>query len=283
MAVAARRESACDGIIQRAAGDNESVLPGIYDEHGIGIGGSSTRVVIENNPVLGIGYGIVVSNATRQVQLVRNTVGPTTWYPVVVGSDAGKVSEHMGLTIRSNVLESSVGEDGVPFEDSGLPCVTTDGNGGCTLRDVGMGGVVIENNVIRYSGENALDFKGAFDVVVDSNVIYGTINSDDGPFASFDIGCAEYPSSSCASYPYYNGCVDDWQRQAGTTTTGTRSDTPHVIMRYDTFHPHADRVAKLARSLLVGTHPANSPYVGGAGAARSSARAGCRRELQLLA
>lgn len=234
-----------DGIIQRAAGDNESVLRGIYDEHGIGLGGASTRVVIENNQVLGVGYGIVVSNATRQVEVVRNTLGPTTWSPVVVGSDAGKVTEHMGLRIANNVLESSVGEDGVQFEDSGLPCVTPDGSGGCELKDVGIGGVVIENNIIRHNGENAVDFKGAFDVVLDSNLVYGTINSDDGPFTVYDIGCADYPSASCASYPYYYWCVDDWECQGETTTTGTRSDTKHVIMRYNTFYDNAGGLARL--------------------------------------
>lgn len=49
-----------------------------------------------------------------------------------------------------------------------------------TTTDISNLGTIIRNNIIRYNAENAIDLKGAAHVVIEGNVIYGTVGDNNG-------------------------------------------------------------------------------------------------------
>jgi hypothetical protein len=140
-----------------------------YREWGISLS-SARHNLIENNYIRGVNQGIQLKQAAQFNRIVGNQIVETAQSAIVVGSSLGVIQ---GTLIENNWLEGSVIEDGIQF----LPNY---GSADIT-RDLSNLGTVIRGNVIRNHGENAIDLKGAAQVVIEENIIYGMIGSVNGP------------------------------------------------------------------------------------------------------
>src|SRR4029453_12391905 len=77
-----------------------------------------------------------------------------------------------GALIAANLLEGSYREDGIQF----MPNLTL----ADSTADISNLGTIIYGNVIRDCNENAVDLKGAGQIVLDGNIVYRICGSNNG-------------------------------------------------------------------------------------------------------
>lgn len=138
-----------------------------WKDYGIVVEGE--HVTLDGCRVAGMCKGIHLKGKCLGVTVVNCHVGPTIQSNLVIGTSYGVVR---GALIAHNLLEGSYQEDGIQFmPDYDAPQIK---------EDVSNLGTVVYHNVIRSCNENAIDLKGAGLVVLDSNILYNIVGSNDG-------------------------------------------------------------------------------------------------------
>ena len=131
---------------------------------GISVGGSHTT--ISHCYVRGTDIGICVAgDAPRYLWMRDDTVRTSMWSLIQIGTPDTYVSQRN--LIENCVVDSSWGEDGIQFEST---------------SDTSNIGTWIRYCRISNCGENLIDLKGAKDVVIEHNILYGSMGDDNGPY-----------------------------------------------------------------------------------------------------
>jgi len=177
-----------------------------YRDFGIIVDGAK-YTVLENNYIRGVQFGIHVKERSQFTRIQSNYITETGQSAIDIGSSYGIMQ---GTLIEGNVLERSAMEDGIQFEPNyGSPNI---------ISDISNLGTIIRNNVIRYNAENAIDLKGTAHVVIEGNVIYGTIGSN-------------------------NGSYEGWNRNSHSTIMrGSSTSTRDVIIRNNVLYDNANGI-----------------------------------------
>lgn len=197
------------------AGNPETLYNANYLERGIIVYSAAKYNVIEDNYIRGHDIGIFVTRGPQYTEIVGNTVRHTGISCIVIGTSYSVIQ---GTLIEDNVIEYSYSEDGIQFEP--------DYDAGDPSTDVSNRGTIIRNNVIRHNAENAIDLKGVKYVVIEDNLIYGTIGSSDGP-------------------------VFGWNRNSlATILRGTGTSSEDVIIRNNVIYDNSSYTALYAGYLV---------------------------------
>ena len=153
--------------------------------------------------------GVSVWRNGQRTIIRGNTITETFQSPIVVGGSTGTPTIQ-GILIENNVLEKSLIEDGIQFHQNfDLPKDQWE-------TDVSAMGIVVRSNIIRYNAENAIDLKSAGNVVIEGNIIYGTVGSNDGPLFG-------------------------WNRNSlNTIMRGSRTSTRDVIIRNNVLYDNSN-------------------------------------------
>ena len=168
---------------------------------------AATNNLIENNYIRGLNQGINLNEGSRFNRILNNRITETSQSSIVIGSSKGIIQ---GNLIEGNVLETSAIEDGIQFHPN-YQAVDM-------ASDASNRGTIIRNNVIRRNNENAIDLKGASNVVIEGNIIYGTVGSNDGG-------------------------IDGWNRNSmGSIIRGKNTTTRDVIIRKNILYDNANGV-----------------------------------------
>ncbi len=177
-----------------------------WDEFGI-ILNATRNTLVENNELSGMKIGIKITNAARYNRIRNNHIHDTYQSSISIGSSGSVIQ---GNLIEGNVLERSAIEDGIQFlQDDKAPDRST---------DISNFGTIIRSNIIRNNAENAIDLKGAAHVVIEGNILYGSIGSSDGP-------------------------LKGWNRNAhATITRGSRTATRDVIIRNNVLYDNSNGI-----------------------------------------
>ncbi len=177
-----------------------------YREWGVVLDGSKHNI-IENNTIRGVNMGVHIKRAA-QFNIIRdNIISSTGSSAIVIGSSKGVMQ---GNLIEGNIIERSAIEDGIQFMQ--------DYDAADQETDVSNFGTIIRNNVIRYNAENAIDLKGAAHVVIEGNIIYGTVGDNNGAFGGND------------------------RNSLSTITRGSRTSTRDVIIRRNVLYDNANGI-----------------------------------------
>jgi len=177
-----------------------------WDEFGIVLDGAKNNR-IENNDIAGMKIGLKITNAAQHNRIRNNTIHDTYQSAISVGSGDGVMQ---GNLIEWNILEDSAIEDGIQFLE----------NDDARNReaDISNFGTIVRNNLIRNNAENAIDLKGAAHVLIEGNIIYGSIGSSDGP-------------------------LKGWNREVrGAISRGSRTSTRDVIIRNNVVYDNASGI-----------------------------------------
>jgi parallel beta-helix repeat protein len=187
----------------RRDGDPLALYRDDYREWGIVVS-SARHTLIEGNTIRGLNQGIQIKEVARYTQVRNNTITESGQSSIVIGSSRGSIQ---GTLIEGNLLEHSYVEDGIQFHQNfDAPDSAT---------DISNLGVIIRGNIIRDHAENAIDLKGAAHVVIEENMIYGTIGSNDG-------------------------ALDGWNRNSmGAIIRGMGASTRDIIIRNNVFYDNA--------------------------------------------
>jgi hypothetical protein len=141
-------------------------------------------VTIENNEIFGMWLGVWLSgHAPRNAVIRKNKIYEIGSNCVDIGSP-GIPRINQSTLIEENVLGPTYNEDGVQFEpwyDTAQISFTLPSNLG----------VVIRNNTFRYCAENSIDLKGAGNVLIEGNMVYGSPGQDDGGI-KLDFSSGQY-------------------------------------------------------------------------------------------
>jgi hypothetical protein len=131
--------------------------------------GEAEDTLIENNLIDGNWrLGIITTSIPRRTVIRGNTILNSTNSGIDIQTSYGTIQ---GTLIERNVIGLSRLEDGIQFE----PDYSLGKN------DPGLNrGVIIRNNVIFENAENAIDLKGADDIVIENNQIWGNRGDNDG-------------------------------------------------------------------------------------------------------
>jgi len=134
--------------------------------HGILVG-QARNTLIENNIFDGgWGLGIITTGSPKYTVIRNNRILNCYASGIDIQTSYG---ENQAMLIESNVIAGSVVEDGIQFEP--------DYSG----YDPGSKrGVIIRNNAIYNNAENAIDLKGAADVIIERNIIWGNRGDNNG-------------------------------------------------------------------------------------------------------
>jgi len=134
--------------------------------HGILISGAQ-HCLIEGNTINGDwSLGIITTGSPKYIRIRKNTIENCYGSSIDIQTSYGK---NQAMLIEENILTRSRIEDGIQFE----PDYSQYDNG--TFR-----GVIIRNNVISHNAENAIDLKGAAEVVIEGNILYGNRGDNNG-------------------------------------------------------------------------------------------------------
>lgn len=153
-----------------------------------GITTQSDYNIVENNYVKGHSVGIILGRIAQYNIVRNNTVLDPKWSAIVIGSSYGQMQ---GNLIENNILCGGVGEDGIQFSRRFDIEFDEDNNRG----------VIVRNNIICNNGENAIDLKAAAHIVIEGNIIYGNIGSNDGPFNPTGYGRTSWPGGIMKGNP----------------------------------------------------------------------------------
>lgn len=138
-------------------------------DYGISISKSSDNL-IEGNHIQGMTrIGIMIGGKGRRNIVRDNVVLDCISSSIGIGSSEGAIQ---GTLIEGNVLGGSITEDGIQFE----PDYNLEFDDGTNQ------GVIIRDNVIFENAENAIDLKGASNVVIEGNCIYGNRGDNEGEY-----------------------------------------------------------------------------------------------------
>jgi hypothetical protein len=120
--------------------------------------------------VQGTQFGLVIRTQARRPKIRNCRIGPT-WGACINVFDSG--GEIRGLLIDScDVGPSKTGD-----------CVTFQADEGTETLNRG---IIIRKNRLREAGENAVDLKGVADILIERNLIYRCIGSNDGPVGGWN-------------------------------------------------------------------------------------------------
>jgi parallel beta-helix repeat protein len=131
--------------------------------------GEAQDTLIENNHIDGNWrLGIITTSTPRRTIIRGNTILNSTNSGIDIQTSYGTIQ---GTLIEENVIGLSQVEDGIQFEpDYSLG-----------KDDPGLNrGVIIRDNVIFENAENAIDLKGADDIVIENNQIWSNRGDNDG-------------------------------------------------------------------------------------------------------
>ncbi len=169
--------------------------------------GKSKDTLLEKNFIKGLSF-IAIKVATGSLRtVIRNNVTlANVGEGVRVDSSQQAIA---GTLIEGNIFGESLTGDGVQTNpDFGLPAaewaVSTDNRG-----------IIIRNNVLFNNAENAVDLKGAADVVVENNIIYGNTGNNDG---------------------FLGDNKNDRLAGGGAITHGSGTETKDVIIRFNVIY-----------------------------------------------
>jgi uncharacterized repeat protein (TIGR02543 family) len=140
---------------------------------------------IENNHISGYPrLGVYVNGIAQYTTIRGNDIRDCVDSCIDLSSSKGTMQYTL---IENNVIDHSLCEDGVQFENNyDLPSGTVDSNSNR--------GVVIRNNIICNNGENGVDLKGAAYVIIEDNIFYGCKGDNDGGLNP-SVGDIRYPGA----------------------------------------------------------------------------------------
>ena len=136
-------------------------------EMGILLSGSIDNL-IENNYISGLSLqGIKIINGARLNTIRKNTI-INNWFDAIrIGTNKNIIQ---GNLIEDNVLGGSIISDGIQTnQDFSLP-----------TKSITNRGHIIRGNIIYNNAENGIDLKGAANILIEGNIIYGNYSDNDG-------------------------------------------------------------------------------------------------------
>lgn len=158
-----------------------------YRDKGIGVVGSD-NTEISSNYVEGVDQGIFSRDLGGKKLVIRKNHTFKTWASGLhIGSPGAPQIQH--ILVEDNLFEYSLTEDGIQF--------TQNFNASDPATDISNLGAIVRNNVFKDNSENAIDLKGAGDIVIDNNIIYGTDGDNDGFFLCGCL-CASGGNDRCS-------------------------------------------------------------------------------------
>ncbi len=165
-------------------GDPATLFAAGYREYGIEVTNADDNA-IEDCHIRGLYMGAVITNAPERLKITGNTITETIESCLVIQKPT--VATILGILVENNVLERSWKGDGLQFENS---------------VDDYIRGVIVRGNTIRRNAENAIDLKGTRYILIEGNLIYGSIGSDEGPRYGWNRngGSAIHRGSGAVSY-----------------------------------------------------------------------------------
>jgi PKD repeat protein len=134
----------------------------------VGVLVTGTNSLVTTTSIEGMAQGININAQVRSLEIRKSTIGPTGSHCIIT-TPAGAVFQK--IWIHDNTIQSSGKSDGVHFLP---PPIAEAGSSTVNHR-----GVLVQNNVIRYCCENAVDMKGAQYCFVDGNVLYGHLGCNE--------------------------------------------------------------------------------------------------------
>ncbi len=220
---------------------------------------------IIDNVITGMRVGIRVSGGSRYTIIRDNTISSTYQSSIVLQAPTGNAPITstnegilLGTLIESNTLEGSFIEDGIQFQQNLSENLSDDDK----KIDMSNMGTVIRDNTIRNHGENAIDLKGAAHVLIEENMIYGTIGSNNGVAGNAEGSTR--PGDGTPTNPNYNrGAFNSIGR-------GANSSARDVIIRHNILYDNSSGIRfkdgfKIYNNTLVANNRdflgSNSSYV----------------------
>lgn len=140
---------------------------------GVVIYGTAHHIVLDTCTIYGVTHGVNLApdQGATDIHITGCHVYDTIQNCILVGHSDNALA---GILIEGCTIEGSIYEDGVQwesdFEDPNVTAITPNR------------GTIVRGCVIRNNAENAIDLKGARNVLIEGNVVYGTISSDDGDY-----------------------------------------------------------------------------------------------------
>ncbi len=190
--------------------DGDPLQNYIDDFRQVGIAVDAAQyTLMENNDIAGMWIGIWLTGpAPRFNTIRRNVIHDVGSSMVDIADPEDGTSILQGNLIEGNTLTNSVNEDGIQFE----PNYKSD------FSIASNRGTIIRGNIVRGCAENAFDLKGAADIVIEGNIVYGNHGDDDGIVDGNDRSGG------------MGGVI-----HGGTGVAGVPSQTAHAIIRNNIF------------------------------------------------
>lgn len=130
--------------------------------------GSGKHTLIENNTIDGNWrLGIITTQAPKYIIVRGNTIQNMQNSCIDIQTSYGV---NQAFLIENNIINNAKKEDGIQFEHDYTK----------TFDPGTKRGVIIRNNTISNNAENSIDLKGAANVVIENNVIFGNRGDNDG-------------------------------------------------------------------------------------------------------
>jgi hypothetical protein len=125
------------------------------------------HTLIEHNQINGEwDLGILTSNIPRYTVIRNNTITNTIGSCIDIQTSYGEIQS---MLIEKNTLSGSRVDDGIQFEHD------------YSIFDPGKKhGVIIRDNIICNNAENGIDLKGAAEVLIERNIIWGNRGDNSG-------------------------------------------------------------------------------------------------------
>ena len=133
---------------------------------------------IDNCTIRGMSFGIHITNGAKQITIKNCTITETYKSHIVIGDNTTDIG-FQGILVEDNIFGGTALDSGSYTED-GIQFVGSDPN------NTFMSGFIIRNNIFRSQNENAIDLKGARNILIEGNIIYGTEGNNDGPVGGDD-------------------------------------------------------------------------------------------------
>lgn len=129
------------------------------------------HTTIEHNDISGMWLGVWLEGASPRFHVIRgNTIHDIGSSLIDIADPEDGTDALQGNLIEANVLSNSANEDGIQFEP----------NYNGDLSNPSNRGTIIRGNIVSGCAENAFDLKGASDIVIEGNLVFGNRGDDDG-------------------------------------------------------------------------------------------------------
>jgi hypothetical protein len=145
-------------------------------EFGISVTGSNQQII--DCTLRGLRTAIAVRRQARKTTIYHCDLDKCLGGVLNIEDSFG---EDHGLLIEQCSIGSSYSGDSIQFRGDAA-------NKETAADIVGTVGVIIRNCNIHHAAENCIDFKAAGRVLVENNMLYGNIGSDDGPSHGWNHG-----------------------------------------------------------------------------------------------